>query len=90
MCAGGRLACARRTSGKSLVLLYRSLLNARLNPDASVLGELFARDVVASEPGERPLTDDRAPVEWLTDQMIASYIVDGGEGIDEDFLPTRP
>ena len=63
---------------------------ADVHPDASVLGELFARDVIASEPSERPLTDDRAPVEWLTDQMIASYIVDGGEGIDEDFLPTRP
>ena len=37
-----------------------------------------------------PLTDDRAPVEWLTDQAIASYIADGGGGLDEDFLPTRP
>ena len=58
--------------------------------DVAVLGELFARDVVAAEATERPLTDDRAPVEWLTDQAIASYIADGGGGLDEDFLPTRP
>ena len=38
---------------------------------------------------ERPLTDDRAPVEWLTDRMIIDFISRGGE-LDEDYLPTRP
>jgi hypothetical protein len=28
-------------------------------------------------PSSDPLTDDRAPVEWLTDQMIIRYAVDG-------------
>ena len=45
-----------------------------------------SRPVVASE---RPLTDDRAPVEWLTDRMIIDFISRGGE-LDEDYLPTRP
>jgi hypothetical protein len=36
-----------------------------------------------------PLTDDRAPVEWLTDRMIIDYVVRGGE-LDEDLLPTAP
>ena len=64
--------------------------SAGVHPEVAVLGELFARDVVAAEATERALTDDRAPVEWLTDQAIASYIAEGGGGLDEDFLPTRP
>jgi hypothetical protein len=27
-----------------------------------------------------PLTDDRAPVEWMTDQMIVQYAAAGGNG----------
>jgi hypothetical protein len=38
---------------------------------------------------KRPWTDDRAPVEWVTDRMIVEYAARGGE-LDEDFLPTRP
>ncbi|MGH3071706.1 MAG: spermidine synthase [Gaiellaceae bacterium] len=38
---------------------------------------------------KRPWTDDRAPVEWVTDRMIIEYAARGGE-LDEDFLPTRP
>ena len=38
---------------------------------------------------ERPWTDDRAPVEWVTDRMIVAYAARGGE-LDEDYLPTRP
>jgi predicted membrane-bound spermidine synthase len=37
-----------------------------------------------------PLTDDRAPVEWLTDRMIVDYIAEGGGDIEEDLLPTAP
>ena len=38
---------------------------------------------------ERPWTDDRAPVEWVTDRMIIEYAARGGE-LDEDLLPTAP
>ena len=45
-----------------------------------------------SPPVERartPWTDDRAPVEWITDRMILAYAARGGE-LDEAPLPTRP
>jgi predicted membrane-bound spermidine synthase len=35
-----------------------------------------------------PLTDDRAPVEWLTDELVLAQIRRGG--VDEDVLPTEP
>ena len=38
---------------------------------------------------KRPWTDDRAPVEWVTDRMIVEYAARGGE-LDEDSLPTAP
>ena len=40
-----------------------------------------------TEKAERPWTDDRAPVEWVTDRMIVEYAARGGE-LDEDLLPT--
>ena len=54
------------------------------------LRELLARDLTPiSNRAKRPWTDDRAPVEWVTDRMIVEYAARGGE-LDEDFLPTRP
>jgi spermidine synthase len=41
------------------------------------------------EKAKRPWTDDRAPVEWVTDRMIVEYAARGGE-LDEDLLPTAP
>jgi len=40
-------------------------------------------------PSAHPWTDDRAPVEWLTDRMILEYGAAGGE-LDETPLPTAP
>ncbi|HUG65590.1 MAG TPA: fused MFS/spermidine synthase [Gaiellaceae bacterium] len=57
--------------------------------DLAPIRELLARDVRAVEPAARPWTDDRAPVEWLTDRMIVSYAAGGGR-LEEDYLPTRP
>jgi predicted membrane-bound spermidine synthase len=50
---------------------------------------LFRRDLAEVAATEEPLTDDRAPVEWLTDRMIIDFVARGGE-LDEDFLPTAP
>lgn len=53
---------------------------------------LLADDLWARPPvpaAARPWTDDRAPVEWITDRMIVSYAADGG-ALDEDFLPSKP
>jgi spermidine synthase len=61
----------------------------RLRP-VPVLGDVLARqlsDPVA--PASRPWTDDRAPVEWVTDRMILGYAAEGGR-VDEQPLPTAP
>ncbi len=57
--------------------------------DLAVLRDLLARDVAAIDPSGTPWTDDRAPVEWITDRMIVSYAAEGGR-LEEDYLPTRP
>ena len=36
-----------------------------------------------------PMTDDHAPVEWLTDRAVLAYIAAGGR-LDERLLPTAP
>jgi spermidine synthase len=40
-------------------------------------------------PASDPWTDDRAPVEWITDRMIVQFAARGGE-LDERPLPTAP
>jgi spermidine synthase len=50
---------------------------------------LFRSRLEAVRPAGAPLTDDRAPVEWLTDRMIFEEIARGG-GLDEPPLPTGP
>jgi len=67
----------------------RRRLQAAGPRDLAPLRELLARDVRALESSGRAWTDDRAPVEWVTDRMIISYAAGGGR-LDEDFLPTRP
>jgi len=57
--------------------------------DLASLRELLARDTRPVRVADRPWTDDRAPVEWLTDRMILSYAAQGGR-LEEDYLPTRP
>ncbi len=57
--------------------------------DLAPLRELLAGEARPLVAAGRPWTDDRAPVEWLTDRMIVSYAAEGGR-LDEDYLPTRP
>ena len=57
--------------------------------DLASLRQLLARDARPVEAADRPWTDDRAPVEWLTDRMIVAYAAEGGR-LEEDYLPTRP
>jgi len=58
-------------------------------PELASLRALLARDAGPVVIADRPWTDDRAPVEWLTDRMIVSYAAEGGK-LEEDYLPTRP
>lgn len=55
----------------------------------SSLVPLFQQDLERIRRETEPLTDDRAPVEWLTDRMIIEFIAEGGE-LDEKLLPTAP
>jgi hypothetical protein len=48
-----------------------------------------AEHLVPVGPSSDPLTDDHAPVEWLTDRMIVDFIAEGGE-LAERPLPTQP
>ena len=54
-----------------------------------VLGPLVLQQSYTVPPSQAPLTDDRAPVEWLTDEAILAYIAGGGT-LDEQLLPTAP
>jgi spermidine synthase len=72
--------------------LTRHELVRRLRAGPAELGSLrslLAREVRPLEASERPWTDDRAPVEWLTDRMIISYAAKGGR-LEDDSLPTKP
>jgi spermidine synthase len=55
----------------------------------ALLLPLFRSRLEPLRPSGRPLTDDRAPVEWLTDRMILEQIERGGS-YDEPALPTAP
>lgn len=62
----------------------------RVGPDdLTSLRDLLSADARPLEADGRAWTDDRAPVEWLTDRMIVSYAAEGGR-LEEDYLPTRP
>jgi spermidine synthase len=50
---------------------------------------LLDRQLAPVTRSEPPLTDDRAPVEWLTDRMLATQIERGGT-LDDRALPTAP
>jgi spermidine synthase len=53
------------------------------------LGTLFSTQVQTALPVSDPMTDDRAPIEWITDRMIIEHIA-RGQGLNEQLLPTAP
>jgi spermidine synthase len=72
--------------------LSRAELRRRLEHgpgDIAPLRRLLAREATRMPVADRPWTDDRAPVEWITDRMIVEYAAEGGH-LEEDYLPTRP
>lgn len=50
---------------------------------------LVSRQLVSVVPTPNPLTDDQAPVEWLTDRALLEEIAAGGH-FSEELLPTYP
>ncbi len=74
-----------RPAPRSILVRRASGVTGRLR----TLVPLFRRELVRVRPGGRVLTDDRAPVEWLTDRMLLEQIA-RGQGLDEAALPTEP
>ena len=64
-------------------------LRARMAPDTVVLGDLFSWQAKPAPASSDPMTDDRAPIEWITDRMIIEHIAQG-HGLNEQLLPTAP
>lgn len=60
---------------------------ARGPSDVRLLNRLLAAGARPVAPSANAWTDDRSPVEWVTDRMIVAYAARGGR-LDEDFLPT--
>ncbi|HYA00900.1 MAG TPA: fused MFS/spermidine synthase [Candidatus Binatia bacterium] len=60
-----------------------------LDPRIASLGPLFTAQVRRADDSETPMTDDRAPVEWLTDRALIAYITGRGTA-QEPPLPTSP
>ena len=70
----------------------RRVLAARLRKVPAAiepLARLLATGMRPVAPGASPWTDDRSPVEWVTDSMIVEFAAGGGR-FDEELLPTRP
>ena len=68
------------------------VLRARLRRGSAglrELTELLASGLRRADKAATPWTDDRSPVEWITDRMIVEFAAEGGR-FDEDPLPTRP
>jgi spermidine synthase len=62
---------------------------ASLPSELRVLIPLVSKQLHAVAPASDPLTDDHAPVEWLTDRALLEEIAAGGH-FSEDLLPTQP
>jgi spermidine synthase len=58
-------------------------------PSIQPLVPLVRTETDAVGPSSDPMTDDRAPVEWLTDRAVIARIASGG-GFNEHLLPTYP
>jgi spermidine synthase len=71
----------------SRAVLSRRLVHA--HRDLLRLTAMLAAGMRTVTPSADPWTDDRAPVEWITDRMIVRYAAAGGK-LDEDSLPTKP
>ena len=62
---------------------------ARAPGEVALLLPLFRSRLEPVRAKGKPLTDDRAPVEWLTDRMILREVERGGD-FNETALPTAP
>jgi spermidine synthase len=64
-------------------------LLAPLDPGIASLGPLLSTELRPGNRSDAPMTDDRAPIEWLTDEALIGYIAHGGTAVEAP-LPTYP
>jgi spermidine synthase len=72
--------------------LSAGALHSRLQllpSELRVLIPLVSSQLHAVAPAQDPLTDDHAPVEWLTDRALLEEVAAGGH-FAEELLPTHP
>ena len=69
--------------------LRRRLADPKVPAPVQPLTRLLAAQFRPQAPAVHPWTDDRAPVEWITDAMIVGYAVRGRQ-IPEHSLPNAP
>ena len=62
---------------------------AQVSPSLQPLLPRVEHGLALLTPHGTPWTDDHAPVEWLTDRMLADQIAHH-QGLDENLLPTTP
>jgi spermidine synthase len=72
-----------------LAELRRRIAGAAVPAAVRSLTRLLAAQMRPRGPAAHPWTDDRAPVEWITDAMIVDYAARGRQ-IAEQSLPTAP
>ena len=77
------------SSPAPLLDLRRRLTAAGVPAPVRPLTRLLAAQMVPHGPSADPWTDDRAPIEWITDAMIVDYAARGRQ-IPEHSLPTAP
>lgn len=72
--------------------IAQSSISARLASlplDVQSLAPLVSESAHVVARSSSPMTDDHAPVEWLTDRAVLTYIAAGGR-LNEQLLPTAP
>ena len=74
-----------RVGGLTPAAAYQAVRHAFDAPLVLVVG----RHRLTVAPASRPWTDDRAPVEWITDRMIVAFAAHGGS-LRQRLLPTAP
>jgi hypothetical protein len=94
---GGREISTQKLHKRRYTLSTRLNLQVELNgkrmprrfPDAATTRAARFPAINRVVPGGTPWTDDRAPVEWVMDKMLAEQIA-RGQGLDERYLPAAP
>ncbi|OFW61981.1 MAG: hypothetical protein A2133_07180 [Actinobacteria bacterium RBG_16_64_13] len=75
--------------GQDLELSVYAERGKLASKDLLPLTELMTGDWTRVQPLVAYWTDDRCPVEWITDRMIISYGI-SGKDLGEELLPTAP